>query len=263
MNLVVSENGTHTLILLNPFSGDQQKLPADFPDSEMFSHDFSIAFAWTRTSSPVYDPTLTRVVYPSGIQDSTTLVKQPIVILWDTRANQKVAQLVTMDYWGHTPIWTPDGKQFIIATNLDPKKAQVFAEEFYAVSRDGQVRQLTHFMDYYQEIKILDSYSLSPDGKLLAFWIVSQPNLYEGPRLAVLNIETGEVTNYCIKGDAFSDNEAEPWLPIWSPDSTQLLVISRPPEDTKVRRVVVVDILHNYAAKINADMEPEGWMVAP
>lgn len=257
--VLVSENGEHTLLLLNPFTGERQNLPADFPSSEMYSDNFFMA--WIHASSPIYDPSLTRVVYGAGFHDSSYLI-HPVIALWDTHSSQKVWERETID-WGDTPIWTPDGQQFLIAANLDPKKTRDFADEFFAISRDGDVKQVTHFMDYYSDVDILDNYNLSPNGKLLAFWINSQPSLYEDPWLAVLNIETGEVTNYCIKGDAFADNAYGPQLPIWSPDSTQLLVISRPPEDTKVRRVVIVDILYNYAAKINADMEPKGWMVTP
>lgn len=256
---MTSENGEHTLSLLNPFNGERQNLPVDFPSSEMYSENFFMA--WIRASSPMYDPTLMRVVYGSAFHDSSYLI-HPTITLWDTQSNQKVLEINTMD-WGDTPVWTPDGQQFLMAANFDPKKTQDFADEFFAISRDGDIRQLTHFMDYYKETDILDNYKLSPDGKLMAFWIVTQPSLYEGPQLAVLNIETGEVINYCIKGDAFADNAHGPWLPVWSPESTQLLVISRPPEDTKVRRVVAVDIVHNYAAQINTDVEPVGWMVAP
>jgi hypothetical protein len=34
-------------------------------------------------------------------------------------------------------------------------------------------------------------------------------------------------------------------------------------ENPELRRVVMVDIVNNYAAQINQDMEPVGWMVAP
>jgi hypothetical protein len=258
---MVSKNGDHTIILLNPFNGERKNLPADFPSSEMYSENFFLA--WLDASSPMYDPTLTRVVYGSGFHDSTNMI-HPTITLWDTGTNQKVALIDTWD-WGDTPLWTPDGKQFLMAVNLDPSKLRDYAEEIFAVSMDGDIQQLTHFLNYYKKADILDSYSLSPDGKLLAFWVLTEPNLHVGPQLAVLNIETGEVTNYCIKGSAFADNTVEDYAgpPIWSPDNTQLLVISRPREDTKVRRVVLVDIMNNYAAKINADMEPKGWMVAP
>ena len=249
-----SEDGTHRLLLLNPFNGEQKRLLADFPDSEVFSPD-RWAPLWYQASRglPLYDPTLSRALYPA-IDDKR---KSAVIILWDTTTNQKVGELVTQDDWGDTPIWTSDGAQFIIATSLNTPK------EFFAVSRDGVVRQITHFADSFTDVDIPDSYSLSPNGKLVAFWITAQPSPYDSPRLAVLDIKTGEAANYCIQGDPFADNAMEPSPPIWSPDGTQLLVISRIPEDTKVRRVVVVDILHNYAAQIDKDMEPVGWMVAP
>ncbi|HNA89823.1 MAG TPA: hypothetical protein PK989_10975 [Anaerolineales bacterium] len=259
VNVEVSKAGVHTLKLINPFTGLQQTLPADLPDSEAFSPDWFGHWSFAR-GMPIYDPTLSRAVYPA-IEDSKE--KWPVAILWDTQANKKVAQIMTVDYWGGTPLWLSDGKQFVIATNMDTAKILDSYQEIFAVSRDGQIRQLTHFMDYYQEIKILGSYSLSPNGKLLAFWITAKPSQFDKPQLAILNIETSEVTNYCIKGDPFADNEVYPAPPVWSPDSTQLLVISRPPEDTKVRRVVVVDIVNNYTAQINQDMEPVGWMTAP
>ena len=200
------QNGEHTLQVLNPFTSEHQSLQVDFPNSEMFTVDSSFpsypSWNYSKGGYPVYDPTLTRVVYP-GIAIKKK-GEWPILI-WDVKAGEPVAQFVTREFCGETPLWAPDGKQFILAANLDPKETNNVSKEFFAVSRDGQIRQLTHFMDYYQAIDILDSYSLSPDGKLLAFWIESQPSLHQGPQLAVLNIETGQVTNYCIRGDAFAD----------------------------------------------------------
>lgn len=260
-HLVLSEssgNEMHEWLLLNPFNGEQKRLPADFPDSEVFSPDRWAPF-WYYASPPLYDPTLTRVLYPA-IEDKE---KKPVIIMWDIKTNQKIAEIVTMDDWGDTPIWMSDGTQFIIATNLSSPERASTLKEFFAVSRDGEIKQLTHFGNSFSRINILDGYSLSPDEKRVAFWIFTQPSPYDGPRLAVLDIQTGEVTNYCIKGDPFADGEAEPGPPIWSPDGTQLLIVSRIPMDTKVRRVIVVDVARNYAAQIYKDMEPVGWMKAP
>jgi Tol biopolymer transport system component len=170
-----------------------------------------------------------------------------------------------MDSWGKTPLWTPDGKQFIIAMKTDQNDPNPQSEEFFAVSRNGEVSQLTHFMEFYTEINIPNNYSLSPNGRLLAFWIVAKPSLYDDARLGVLNIETGEVTNYCIRGDSFDDATTPNSLaePVWSPDSNQLLVISRNPQDVSIRRVVLIDIIRQYAAQIGEDVEPVGWMVTP
>jgi hypothetical protein len=267
IHLKFLEDGTPTLQLFNPFTGEHQDLQADFPDSQMFTSNTGFPsypnWNFSKGGSPVYDPTLTRVVYPGTAIEKNE--EWPIII-WDAQAGQAVAQFVTKDYWGETPLWTPDGKQFIFATKLNSKDTFPPANEFLAISRDGEAKQLTHFTDYFEKTSITNNYSMSPDGKLLAFWILAKPSVFEKAQLAVLNIETGKVTNYCIKGDSFLDvdayQESLP-TPIWSPDSTQLLVISRLPENPQLRRLVMVDIVNNYAAQINQDMEPVGWMVTP
>jgi hypothetical protein len=53
---MISKNGEHALVLLNPFNGERKNLPADFPSSEMHSENFFLA--WLDASSPVYDPAL-------------------------------------------------------------------------------------------------------------------------------------------------------------------------------------------------------------
>lgn len=261
------EDGTHVLQLLNPFTGERQDLQADFPDSEMFPSNPGFPpypnWDYSKGGSPVYDPTLTRVVYPGTAIEKNE--EWPIII-WDVKSGQPVAQFVTKDYWGETPLWTPDGKQFVFATKLHSKDSYPPANEFLAIGRDGEVRELTHFAESFAETRITDNYSMSPDGKLLAFWISAQPSPFEEAQLAVLEIDTGLVTNYCIKGDPFLENgygQESLIAPIWSPDSTQLLVISRLPENPQLRRVVMVDIVNNFGAQINQDVQPVGWMVAP
>lgn len=254
INLEFSDDGKHTLSLLNPLTGETQPLQSDFLDPALFNGEWYSN--WSILNS--YDPTLTRVIYP---EIGSHAKQEYPIILWDNEADQVVTRLMTLDAWGGTPLWTPDGKQVVIATSTH--LGQLERIEFFVISRDGVVKQLTHFADYFEKIDILNNYRLSPNGKLVAFWIEARPSLYDGRQLAVLNLETGEVVNYCIKGDPFADNAMGPSEPIWSPDSTQLLVISRIPEDTKVRRVIMVDIANNYAAQIDADMEPVGWMVTP
>lgn len=261
------ENGKHALQVLNPLTGEHQDLQADFPDSDAFPSNPGFPpypnWNYSKGGYPVYDPTLTRVVYPGT---ATEIEEEWPVIIWDVKAEQPLAQFVTKDYWGETPLWMPDGKQFVFATKLHSKDPSPPANEFLVISRDGEVKQLTHFTDYLEETRITNNYSMSPNGSLLAFWILAKPSPFDNAQLAVLNIHTGAVTNYCIKGDSFLDVDAyqESLItPIWSPDSTQLLVISRPPENPQLRRVVMVDIVNNYAAQVNQDMEPVGWMVAP
>ena len=256
------DNGT--LQVLKLFTGELQSLQVDFPN---FDEDIGfISFpnwSFSKGGYPVYDPTLTRVVYP-GTADTRN--DEWPVIIWDVKTEKLVTQIVTKDLWGKTPLWTPDGQQFIFATKLNSQGSFLLANQFLAVSRDGEIRQLTYLTEYFDETWIANNYSMSPNGKLVAFWVYVQPSSFEKAQLAVLDIDTGTITNYCITGDPFSLNaygQESLLAPIWSPDSTQLLVISRPSENSQTRRVVMVDIANSYAAQISQDVNPVGWMVAP
>jgi hypothetical protein len=90
--------------------------------------------------------------------------------------------------------------------------------------------------------------------------MVTTPNLNnDEANLALLNISTGQITNYCVKG--ISPNGFTLAQPIWSPDGTQLLVISPDPKDKGSKITVVVDIVRGYAATIiKGDIDPVGWM---
>jgi hypothetical protein len=262
---VLPRNGTPSLFLLNPFTDKKQELRVNYPDSKLFSDDpIGQAFHWRFRNGglPVYDPTLTRVLYPEcGSQCQDRINKgnsEKPITLWNLETNQVIARVMTMDDYGDTPLWTPDGRQFILATNMSLDKNDFYGSEFFAVSRDGEVKQLTHFIDSYEVVNISNSYSLSPNGKLLAFWIATSSNRYKGTHLAVLNIETGDVINYCIQsfGSVY---------PIWSPDGTQVLVFIHDVQPQTIPRVVLVDLMHHYAAQIAeaSDAVPMGWMVSP
>jgi Tol biopolymer transport system component len=126
------------------------------------------------------------------------------VVLWDIDKGKEIARLITMDNYGYTPIWSQDGTQFIMATKIDSQNPYPPANEFFAVSRDGQVRQLTHFTQQYRKAEIINNYSISPDGSLVAFWVKVDSSEDDDARLAVLDTATGSVTNYCITADPSS-----------------------------------------------------------
>ena len=266
MSWVPQTEGLPYLTILNIYTGERIDLQQNFPniydaDSGLFS-GFVSSFGRT-----VYDPTLTRVIYPAC--DSACrerLIRgepgYPIV-LWDIERGIELASLLTTDFWGETPIWQQDGSYFIIATKVNPSYPYPPADEFFSVSREGEIKQLTHFTDYYQDVEIQDTYSLSPNGQYVAFWIVAKPSSYNDDRLAILDTTTGEVTNYCIAGGTFMGNVVPQIRPIWSPDNTQLIVYPGESQDAEHRRVVLVDIVHGFAAQIAEDIDLVGWMVSP
>jgi hypothetical protein len=264
---VSQEGGTPNLILLNYASGERQEIQADYPGyADVFSGLFLLKWNYPFTK---YDLTLSRVVYPAC--DPDCMNGYP-VILRDVETGQTLASFLTQDMFGLSPIWLPDFNQFIMAANLGSTDSYAKANEIYLISRDGEIRQLTRFTDYYSQVEIHPYYSLSPNGRYLAFWIKTQPGQFDDNRLAVLDIETGKVTNYCLPGEIFQNNLAlesegypsnEGEAPVWSPDSTQMMVVGRDPEARGIRWNILVDIVYGTAIKVGEDMEIVGWMVSP
>ena len=247
--------------LLNLLTGERQVLPTEFPYFIFDEINNSITFPlhWIGPTL-IFNPTLTQVIYPEMDEYEGGFP----VTLWDLESNQPVARLITQDYFGGDPLWLPDGERFLIGMRPDDGNPY-FAGEFFVVNSEGQVEQITHLSDALQTVDINQRYSLSPDGKFVAFWIMVQPSPFDDDRLAVLDLETGLVTNYCIPGDPFQLKASSDSLsaPIWSPDGTQILVTNRNPQSTTTSRVVLVDIMENWAAQIATEVEPVGWMLAP
>ena len=259
------EDNTYTLKLLDPFDNKTLQLETKFPDSFMFTEDwYKSGWIGWRFIEPVYNQDMTRALYKGSVDYKKD--KYPIVI-WDVEKKQAIAQVDLRDFTSGTPFWLPDGRQFIITAQVE-NNSDIFAKEFLLIDDNGQVKQLTDFSRDLDQVLIRDNYSLSPDGRYVAFWIVKNtiPDAkgfqVDDARLAVLDIRAGAVTDFCINGSAFADNATTPSPPVWSPDSNKLLVVSRPPEDTKVRRVIMVDVENDRAVWINSDIEPVGWMVS-
>jgi hypothetical protein len=78
--------------------------------------------------------------------------------------------------------------------------------------------------------------------------------------LAVLDTETGEVTNTCVPGEHDATvGPARVPAPLWSPDGMQLVVVNSAPDGND--RVLLVDLAGKRAAVLAREGRPEGWMV--
>ncbi|MBN1449832.1 MAG: hypothetical protein JW963_02365 [Anaerolineales bacterium] len=77
--------------------------------------------------------------------------------------------------------------------------------------------------------------------------------------LAMLNMETLEVRNFCIPYDWWSGT-----LLAWAPNSQQLILeVGIGQETDYFSGVILVDTLGGWAAKIAEEMKPVGWMKPP
>lgn len=247
-----------TLLMLNPFTGERRILRPDFPGIYV---EYPVFF-WEGWSETMYDPTLTRVVYPSS-RDG--------YVLWDLQSQRALVNF--RSFISHPPRWSPDGTQFVVAA--DPDLAQHHAGpgfELFSVSRDGKaITQLTNLKAYYPATDMW-GYSWSPNGSHLAFWLSTNPNAmaigvedHATERLAVLDLTTQEVTEYCIPLDKYGGTFGGiPFFasgmtsPIWSPNGQQFIVESRYAPDAS--RVILVDLAQGFAAQIADTMMPAGWM---
>lgn len=229
---------------MNPFTGEQQELTSVFPG---ISKARTILWGLTRV---IYDPTQTRVVYPFFDGENKTSVA-----LWNTETNQEIARIITYGFpaFGYEPVWFSNGERFIFVADVTEREPGdlLFHHELLSVSREGEFQVLTHFSNFFRQTEMNGGYRLSPDETQIAFWMDDGQGMGEGLQLAVLNMNTDQVTNYCISGAGY---------PIWSPDSTQLLVLTT---EQEAYSTILVDLDQKIAALIAEETEPQGWMLAP
>jgi len=248
-----------SIIILNPFTGERRDLPPDYPDlyydpvpSPLWGEDLLL-------SRTVYDPTLSRVVYPKGYFPATAVLWNHLpaaVVLWSLETNEVLAYFEDDDYWGQYPKWSRDGDQLaIIGTDYSQTEIK---QELFIISRDGEKRQLTNLAGAYSGARISD-YSWSPDGRSIALWVDRiEYSSRTGYYLMVIDVATGAMTNYCVIGGS---EHTRPEAPIWSPSGEQLALESLRDDGSAI--INVVDLIDGYAARILDDYRVIGWMTAP
>jgi hypothetical protein len=200
----------------------------------------------------LYDPTLTRVVFPKEGDE---------VALIDVQSGEELAH-ANFANWGSLPIWSPDGEYLTILNR------EGTVDNFYLVSRDGkEFERITDFVREFDFVSIPE-YTWSPDSQRIAFWLkLEDDGQQDGAQseLAILDIPTRQVTRLCIQGissiayEPLSMNHPEP---IWSPDGRYVMITQwDDPADPKKYYVLVVDTETGSVEKISENTAPIGWMV--
>ena len=230
-----------SLRTINPFTGEQEDIPFDFPDVYRYS---PIPIGSFPVSA--YDPTLTRLVYAVEKPDGSVGYS-----LWDI-ANHEEILFIHAPSW-YAPKWSPDGSRFIVVTYVGDSMDT--ATELVVIDMNGNIEHITDLSTIIYPHMGIGEYSWSPDGTRIAFWFSADrwQDTYE--ELMVLDISTGAITNYCVQGRAGWNHTN---APLWSPDSTQIVIDSDAYGSSN--QVIMVDIVQGYALQLTESRDALWWL---
>jgi len=239
-----------SFLVLNPFTGNQQTLPPNFPDLGFPEKVLS----WGPWNGLVYSPNMEYAMYRS--EKGLSL------------RNLSDGHVFTFSEFGNTdafPNWSPDGSRLVFSNNISQNS------EIYEIDLKGNVTQLTNLSAFFPNDFIPPVMSWSPDGVHIAFWLqipsgdpssATSGQALSRPLLAVLDTKTGLVENYCLAVTSWNTTSFPPG-PIWSPDGTQIILegsnIQDPDKSTS--QLIVVDFIHRVAIQVGENLIPLGWMI--
>lgn len=213
--------------------------------------DISLNYINYRTGLPsfmVFDPALSRLLYVN---------KDSRIVLYDLENDSIISQYLTVEeYYQGDPVWSKDGSKFL-TIGIDNSANQSASEDIYEITRDGVARRLTYFETLITDYTLV-KLSWSPDEKKIAFLVNSNQTpcgpRRESPYLGVYEYDSPEkVKLYCYESFYF-------FTPVWSPDSRQLLLMTRDPDDWHQSPMLLVDTEEDYAAVMDKNLLPVAWM---
>lgn len=240
---VYSREVPMSTLVLNTITGEQLVLPADYPNFAHFEGASTQLPLHFGNNNVVYHPSLKLVIYPQEADDGD------YIALWDRESGQTVAKVLSGWYYEPSPLWLPNGNAFVVTALPDNDHLR----EWFMVSRNGEIVQLTHFGDLYSQPwqRFSNVASLSPDGHYLAFGLY----INSEEKLVILNLQTLEAVNTCVQLQ--NSNIA------WSPDS-QYLAVQYLVYDSSQSSFVVVNFKQRWAVNLSTSVggpaRPEGWL---
>ncbi|MEJ2570682.1 MAG: hypothetical protein P8Y98_09080 [Anaerolineales bacterium] len=258
---------------------ERQEINPDLPQITNFFQELS----WGGyTISPlVPNSPLTRLVYPAKEEADNSL------ILWDIQNEQEIGRVYQHGNPGagvqsSAPAWSQDGTSFVTSAmlrytydpnddsepvhplqsaagaaedafiNVDDAAAYVSGFELIRVDQNGSIQRLSYLTTTFDAAE--KDWVWSPDETRVAFWLTIEDDEFPvRDALAVLDVASGEVVNYCISGYR---------TPIWSPDGHQI-AINQNIDERDTFKIVDLDAGVAYAIAGEEAMKVEGWMIPP
>ena len=238
-------------IAFNPFTGEQQILYPDFPDFAPFYGSGRIPLYFNITNV-IYDPMLKYVVYPQDADDGYYFA------LWNLETEQTVAKVLGNGFYEPAPLWLSSGDAFVVAAFPDRESPR----EWFMVSRDGKVRQLTNFKNLFPAYEISSHASLLFGGYLVFGLSHGETPSQVGPmELFMLSLSSLDIFNYCIPIDDRYSPVLSPFTPYGGP--SEYVAVSYLDPNKKYPSIIVLDMELGWAANVFTDDKdnriPIGW----
>jgi hypothetical protein len=233
-------------LVLDPFSGEQQSLVAEFPD----------IFDWTGPAAGWDAPwNESRVAYNSSLTHAVYLGEQTLKYsLWDFARGKEVASLLSLQDHSGPPRWSPDGSRFLmLGFKGDPTNIPAQLNyHLYLVDTKGSLASLDQGLKWNY-----DGYFWSPSGRSIALFLYQENDT---DRLVLYDTQTKKFKDTCLN---FTPNRSFITLsPVWSPDENQLILqdgVPRP-EGGFLARLLLVGLARGTAVQLAQDSQVEGWM---
>lgn len=245
------ENFGSTLIY-DPFTREQQEFfLQDLPNYLSYQLGMSGSYLMDH-GNLIPDPTLKRVVYPAWPNDDLQLV------LWDVENKRELASLrYTLSQLSRDPFWSQDGSDFLIAATKEQ------SVEWYRVTRDGAIEQLTHFGEFLNNAEF-NYPSRSWNGRYLVFQMIY--NSRKNSEYLFLDLASQSLDGFCL--NLGGEDSGSLHSPVWSPDNKYVVITNGGYLDNSTD-VIVVDVEQREAFHIAHDDHAPydtyvtGWMVKP
>lgn len=191
--LIIYTEKYGTMLLVNPFTGEQKTLASELPN---LNPNFKPGLWWP----VVYSPDLEWVAYYSLRKENGKNVEGPVVYnvvnkqtLWN--AGNGV---------GSDPAWSLDGQVLAFTGGMNE-------HQLYLFSHTGQVKAVLDESLPHEAF----AFAWSPDGRYIAFW--------NAERLMIYDRQMDWVFDTCISLSYSHGSDSD--TPSWSPDSHQVIVM--------------------------------------
>jgi WD40 repeat protein len=237
-----------SLTVLNVDSGEEKEFfPEDYPNLNYIENEVN----WEIESRLVVNPDFQTLVYPARLDGVPT-------ILWNISESEEVVRIFGGDL-ENIPMWSPDGGRFLVSAPIKGTESGILYEnitdglpfvggwDLFLIKSSGEIDRLTYFAT--SEPSYQDGYKWSPDGSKIAFFVQGVENYEPGiGELAIIDMESDEITKYCIQGASLA----------WSPNSQNLVVTSKlGAEDFSV---YIINIEKGQAWLVSEKSQTFGWL---